>query len=375
MKGVKSMASFKRRGKTWTYVISHTVNGQTEQITKGGFRTKGEAKEVADEIERKLKKGILVHLEPILLKNYFEDWYKLYKVTVEESTLHHYKYTLNAIEEHLNNVTIQELSKRDYQKFINKFGEGKSKETVAKVNSHIRECALDAIDEGIIQVDFTRKVKIHYTVEAKKRNEKHLNYKDSKTLINEVINRLEQGLGYYMILLAVSSGLRYAELIGLTRNDFNFKKNTINVNKTWGYKSIMPEGFGPTKNESSNRIVDISPKVMMHFKTMFKNTPTNLNQLVFFSGSSKYKVISNTNANKLLKKVLEDLNIGVITLHGLRHTYASVLLYKRLSLGYVSESLGHKNTIRTQQDYAHVLSELKQEDGQKALSIFDEMVG
>ncbi len=56
MRGVKSVASFKRRGKTWTYVISHTVNGKTEQITKGGFRTKGEAKEVADEIERKIKK-------------------------------------------------------------------------------------------------------------------------------------------------------------------------------------------------------------------------------------------------------------------------------------------------------------------------------
>src|SRR5690625_1887793 len=160
------MASFKKRGKTWTYIISHTVNGETEQITKGGFRTKTEAKTVADEIESKLKKGILVHLEPTPLKKYFEDWYKLYKVTVEDATIHHYKYTLNAIEKHLDDVPIQEVSKRDYQKFINDFGEGKAKETVSKVNSHIRECVLDAIDEGVIHVNFTRKVKIYYTVEA-----------------------------------------------------------------------------------------------------------------------------------------------------------------------------------------------------------------
>ncbi len=133
----------------------------------------------------------------------------------------------------------------------------------------------------------------------------------------------------------------------------------------------MPKGFGPTKNESSIRTVDVSPKVMKHFKDLFNNTPTNIHQLVFFSESLKYLVISNTNVNKLLG----DLKIVVITLLGLIHTYASVLLYKRLSLGYVSESLGHKNTIRTQQDYAHVLAEQKQEDGQKALSVFDEMVG
>jgi len=61
-------------------------------------------------------------------------------------------------------------------------------------------------------------------------------------------------------------------------------------------------------------------------------------------------------------------------LHGLRHTYASVLLYKRFPLGYVSESLGHKNTVRTQQDYAHVLPELKEKDARKAIGVFDEMV-
>src|SRR5699024_3675484 len=135
--------------------------------------------------------------------------------------------------------------------------------------------------------------------------------------------RLESGLGYYMILLAITSGLRYAELVGLTRKDFNFKLNTVTVNKTWGYKATMPEGFGPTKNESSNRIVDVSPKVMSYFKKLFKNSPSNIHQLVFYSGNSKYEVISNTNANKLLKKVLSDLEIYTITLHGLRHTYAS----------------------------------------------------
>jgi len=368
------MASFKKRGKTWTYIISHVVNGDTKQTTKGGFRTKSEAEAAALDTEVKLKKGISVQVQPIPFYRYFEDWYTLYKAKVEQVTLKHYQYTLKAINDHMGGVAVQHITKRDYQKFINEFGKGRAKETVSKVNTHIRECVLDAIDEGIIHVNFTRKVKIYYTTEAKTKNEKHLNYKDSQKLIGEVIKRLDRGLGYYMILLAISSGLRYAELIGLTRKDFNFENNTITVNKTWGYKSTMPEGFGPTKNESSNRAVDVSQKVMAHFKALFENTPNNIHQLVFFSGSSKYKAISNTNVNKLLRKVLSELEINAVTVHGLRHTYASILLYKRLSLGYVSESLGHKNTIRTQQDYAHVLTELKQEDGKRSINVFDSMV-
>lgn len=47
--------------------------------------------------------------------------------------------------------------------------------------------------------------------------------------------------------------MRFAEMVGLTRNDFDFVNNTISINKTWGYMKRNPEGFGPTKNEQSNR--------------------------------------------------------------------------------------------------------------------------
>jgi len=315
-----------------------------------------------------------VKLKPKPFNEYFEEWYKLYKVKIEDNTLRHYKYTLKAIEDFLGDIAIQKITKNKYQKFLNDFGEGKARETVSKVNSHIRESVLDAIDEGLIHIDFTRKATIYYTVEAKKPSEKHLDYNESTKLMKEVIKRLDRGLGYYMILLALSSGLRYEELIGLTKKDFDFENNTINVDKTWGYNISMHKGFGPTKNETSNRIVYVSPEVMKFFEELFKVIPTNINQLIFYSSTSKYQVISNTNVNKILRNVLKDLKIKTITLHGLRHTYASLLLYKRLSLGYVSESLGHKNTITTQQDYAHVLSELKREDGERAIDIFSKMV-
>lgn len=190
------------------------------------------------------------------------------------------------------------------------------KETVEKTNGHIRSCVKDAIEDGVIHLDFTRKIQITFSTPSKKPKEKHLNFEESQKLLNELFNRLDKGLGYYLLLLGLTTGLRFGELVGLTRKDFNFKTNKINIDKTWGYMARSPRGFGPTKNEESIRSFKVNKSVMKAFDELFQTTPTNIHQLVFYSPSSKYKVISNTNANKLLRNVLTDLKIEPITMHG-----------------------------------------------------------
>lgn len=224
------------------------------------------------------------------------------------------------------------------------------------MNTHIRACVQDAIDEGVIFSDFTRKVSLTWTTPEKKSAEKYLNFFEAKRLTAELYKRLDEGLGlgYYLLLLGLKSGMRFGELIGLTRKDFDFKRNTISINKTWGYLARSARGFGPTKNEQSNRVIKINKRTMDIFKKRFDEIQSNIHDLVFYSPSSKYEVISNTNANKLLKKVLNDLNIRPITVHGLRHTHASILLYKRLSVYYVSERLGHRDIETTLHVYTHV---------------------
>lgn len=196
--------------------------------------------------------------------------------------------------------------------FLNEFGANKSKETVEKVNSHIRACVKDAVEEQIIPHDFTRKAVLTWTTPSKKPNEKHLNYVDSQLLLNELLNRLDLGLGYYLLLLAITSGLRFGELVGLTTKDFDFKNNNLSINKTWGYMKRSPEGFGPTKNEQSTRVIKMDKATMNEFKKLFSRLPASLYQLVFYSPESKYKVISNTNTNKLLRKTLKELVFNLL---------------------------------------------------------------
>ncbi|WP_145524019.1 tyrosine-type recombinase/integrase [Virgibacillus sp. SK37] len=369
------MASITKRGNTYQYTVSRMINGKSQPIRKGGFRTKKEAQIAAAEVEASLAKGIIPVLKKVPFDEYFENWIKLYKTPkISRVTLEHYLYSLKAVKDYFRHKAIQDIRRQDYQMFLNWLGKNKAKETVAKINGHIKACVKDAIEEQIIQIDFTRKTELTWTVQPKKSTEKHLSYEESERLIKSIWSKLDEGLGYSLLLLAITSGMRFEELVGLTRKDFDFINNTITVNKTWGYKKNSPKGFGPTKNEQSIRTIKMDIKTMNHFKNLFKSTPTNLDQLVFFSPSSKYKVISNTNANKLLKKLVDELGITSITIHGLRHTHGSILLYKKASIHYVSERLGHGDIETTLKVYTHVLKELRIEDEHLSMNTFEQMI-
>lgn len=366
------MASFTKRGSTWQYTVSRMINGKSKPIRKSGFRTKKEAMVAAAEVEADLQKGIVPHLKKEPFDEYFKGWVDVYKTDISDITLKRYHDTLQTIERHFEGKPIQDITKREYQAFLNEYGLTHAKETTRKLNIHIRACVREAIDEGIIRVDFTRDVVITGSVEAKRPEEKHLNYFESKRLMNELYKRLNRSLGYYLLLLGLTSGMRFAEMIGLTRKDFDFKTHQIIINKTWDYKT--GKGFTKTKNDPSNRTIKMDYKTMDEFEKLFNNTAANIHDLVFFSPHNKRKVLTNENVNKILRNTLKDLNIEPITVHGLRHTHASVLLYRKVSIYYVSERLGHANIDTTLRHYAHVIKELREEDTKNAINTFEQMV-
>lgn len=58
-----------------------------------------------------------------------------------------------------------------------------------------------------------------------------------------------------------------------------------------------------------------------------------------------------------------------LTIHGLRHKYESVLLYKQINILTVSKLLGHRDTTTTQETYAHIVKELEDQDLEKISDI------
>ena len=142
-----------------------------------------------------MNKGLLPHLTLEPFDEYFEKWINVYKQHVNDNTRERYKTSLETIKNEFGNKPIQHIKKQDYQMLLNDYAKSRSRATVAKFNSHVRACVKEAIDEGIIKVDFTRNVKLS-GLEGKTSAEKHLSYEDSETLIKELHNRLESATTY-----------------------------------------------------------------------------------------------------------------------------------------------------------------------------------
>ena len=74
------------------------------------------------------------------------------------------------------------------------------------------------------------------------------------------------------------------------------------------------------------------------------------------------KRIYNSTANDVLERYCKTLNLPTISIHGLRHTHASLLLYAGASIASVARRLGHSNMATTQKTYLHIIQELENQD-------------
>lgn len=348
------MARFVKRGKTWQYEISYKrEDGTFDKFRRGGFRTKKEAESAALEMELEITRGYNPRKKDMLFSTYFNNWMQLYKKpVVSEITYKHYEYSLSTIKKFFTLWSIGDISPADYQRVINAFAETHVKETVKKLNSHIRACAKHAIDERVILTDFTKKVTLSGKKNSKNKNEKYINYSDFK----KVLQMTPTDISHYIILIACYTGARFSEILGLNWTDLDRTNKTLSINKTWLYKLREPT-YGPTKNHETRTIVIPDECIELI------DTISIINERIIGSP------VSSNAVNKSLKRLLTRLEIApLITLHGLRHSHAAALIYNQVSLLSVSKRLGHKDLSVTQNIYAHIVEELQQADNQKIIA-------
>ncbi len=172
-------------------------------------------------------------------------------------------------------------------------------------------------------------------------------------LYNALFNKLSSNTTtFHLILLGLVTGARYGELVGLTTDSFNLKENTLSITRSWYYQG--GSGFGPLKNAQSERTLSIDLKVMEQFAGLVEESRHHPHGLIFYR-PTLIKTVTNKGANDVFRTILKNLKIDSITMHGLRNTHASVLLYKGANIHSVSKRLGHADIQTTLDYYAHVL--------------------
>ncbi|MCI6821437.1 MAG: tyrosine-type recombinase/integrase, partial [Clostridiales bacterium] len=72
--------------------------------------------------------------------------------------------------------------------------------------------------------------------------------------------------------------------------------------------------------------------------------------------------VYNSTVNDVLERYCKKAEVPVISIHGLRHTHASLLLFAGVSIASVARRLGHSSMNTTQKTYLHIIQELENRD-------------
>lgn len=258
------------------------------------------------------------------------------------------------VERLLPETTVSEMTRTVYQELLNAYAVTHEKQTTMDFHHQIKASILDAVDEGYIDRDPTRKAIIKGKQPNPKKKIKYLNQFELHTLLANL--DLGPTINWdWFILLVAKTGMRFSEALAVTPDDFDFSHQMLSINKTWNYKGNG--GFLPTKNKSSVRKIQIDWHTIIQFTELLKNLPSD--KPIFVSEGRR---IYNSTINNILARHCKANNIAVISIHGLRHTHASLLLFTGVSIASVARRLGHSSMTTTQKTYLHIIQELENKD-------------
>lgn len=247
----------------------------------------------------------------VLFCNYYEQWITVYKEgAIRPVTMKKYKMAHQWLVKLVPDMLLEDLDRISYQKLLNDYAEEHEHQTTLDFHHHVKCAILDAVDEGLISRDPTRKA----IIKGKKprdKKPKYLNQFELHKLIEDL--ELEDKVTWDWFLLLVSkTGMRFSEALALTPKDFDFSHQTLSISKTWDYKGNG--GFLPTKNKSSVRKIQMDWLTVMQFARLVKNLPED--EPIFVEGT-----VYNSTVNGILERHCKNAGIPVISVHGLRHPY------------------------------------------------------
>lgn len=256
-----------------------------------------------------------------LFYNYYAQWIEVYKKdAIREATMAKYRMTQKWVEKLAPELKVCELTRTAYQKILNDYAKEHERQTTLDFHHQLKGAVMDAVDEGLIERDPTRKAIIKGKTPREKKI-KYLNQFELHTLIADLDIKEEPNWDWFILLVA-KTGMRFSEALAITPKDFDFGRQTLSISKTWDYKG--KGGFLPTKNKSSVRKIQIDWQIVVKFSELVKGLPEDE---PIFVGEEK---IYNSTVNDALTRHCKACGISEISIHGLRHPYVKSTTKKYL---------------------------------------------
>lgn len=347
-------------------------------------KTQKEAKQKLDEFKNQISLGSLPTDDKIILEQWYYTWLFDYRIKdLKPKSFEKYEgiYRNYIKNTPLGKIKLKDLRATHLQQHYNNLLDidKKSISTIRGLNTRLKPCLAEAEKQGYIQKNYCKMVTLP---------------KDNTTKEIKVLTPIQQQsfiaaikgheLGV-LFLVALSTGLRLGEILGLKWYDIDFNSGTLTVNRTLqrvteidrdgNRESKIIEQLPKTKN--SIRTVPIPQNILSRLKdyrveqnkNRLKLGEAYLNSNYVFCNNLGYPIDDKRPARNL-KSILTKLNIEPIKFHGLRHTYATRLFEANVPPKTVQVLMGHYDISITMDIYTHVMEDTKLEAVEKLNKIF-----
>jgi integrase len=352
----------------YRYDITDPKTGRRKQKEVGGFRTKEEAQDAAIRIQAEILNGTYIEPSKLTVGEYLLDYVKnTLKNEVAPNTYEQrLAYVTNHIQPHIGAVLLADLTPQQVQKFYNTLREKHGSGHVQNIGNLLSKAFRQALVWNMISRNPIPLVKKPPT-SRKNTKIKVWSAEEQRKFLSHVKQSAPQWC-YTMFLLALTSGARKGELIGLKWGDVDLKSGVMSIKRTavWAGKELYLKDT--PKTESSIRTIQLPEKTIQELKKWKMACPANSLNLVFPSPKTNGLLYPNS-FDKRFQSLVKSSGVTMISSHGTRHTFATTLLANGINPKVVQEMLGHSSIKTTMDTYAHVLPNMQKDAAAQLASV------
>ena len=385
------MATIRKRGNTYQIRVSCGYDSKGNQVIQT-TSWKPEPNMTARQAEKEVQKQAMLFEDKCLkgqitanvkFEDFAEQWFEEYaKLNLRNTSYERMRQLTNRVYPAIGHLRIDKITGRHIQQFINdlalngksfKTGKPLSRKTAVHHLSFISDVFSYAVKMDMLSDNPCRRV----TVPKGEKKEKEIYTLEE---IEQLFRLLENAPLKYrtFFTLAIYSGFRRGELLGLEWKDIDWESNVISVRRTSNYTAQKGIYTDTTKTKKSQRSLKFPPVVMDLLRAYKVEQDEEREKLgskwidydrlfVKYNGEP----MNNNTPYFWFHEFCEENNFRFCDIHSLRHFYASALINEGVDAAAVSGALGHSGISTTTSIYCHVFQQAQARAGDAIASVLD----
>jgi integrase len=335
------------------------------------FKTKSQACVWLREARGQISNGLTVPAADMTLHQFLGEWLEAHRSSLRPKTFIQYAQVVKQyLSPGIGRGRLRDLSPGLIQSFYDQnLRSGKSGRTIRLLHA-VLHCALNqAVQWGILSRNPAEAVNLP---QIRTREMQTLTDQQARSLINHV-----EGSRYEAFFwLAVTTGLREGEILGLRWTDLDWATGRLMIQRQLQRLGDMGLVFNSPKSRAGRRVVMLGSEALARLQrhrlvqeSEKRRAGSNWHENGLIFPSSIGTPSEPKNMYRRFKMTLQEAGLPDVRFHDLRHTAATLMLLQGIHPKVVQERLGHASITLTLTTYSHVLPSIQQEAAEKMDSL------